>query len=67
MIQIINIPTDSRYVLKQGDTIPEILFNFEVTDDNQKHFNNSKTFGGYKSYYKTVLCVPTDQSQFISK
>ena len=32
MIQTINIPTDSRYVLKLGDTIPEILFNFEVTD-----------------------------------
>jgi len=45
----------------------ETIINFEVTDDNQKHFNNSKTFGGYKSYYKTVLCVPTDQSQFISK
>lgn len=42
----------------------ETIIYFEVSDDNQKHFNNSKTFGMYKPYYKTVLCVPTDKSQF---
>ena len=32
MIPIINVPTNSNYILKQGDTIPEILFNFADTD-----------------------------------
>jgi hypothetical protein len=61
-----NLEVDVCYGDYIGYQVTEdTLIYFEVADDNQKHFNNKKTFGTYKPYYKTVLCVPTDKSQFL--
>lgn len=35
---------------------------FEVANDAQKSFENSKTFIGYRNYWKTITCVPTNKT-----
>jgi hypothetical protein len=39
----------------------QVLY-FEVANDAQKHFENSKTYMGYKSYWKSVVCTPTNKT-----
>lgn len=51
------------YVSYQIDEDTNVYF--QVTNDNQKHFNNRKMMGAYKPYYRTVTCVPTDSSEFL--
>lgn len=35
---------------------------FEVVNDAQKHYENSKTYMGFKSFWKTIVCSPTNQT-----
>lgn len=32
---------------------------FEVSNDAQKHYENSKSFFGYRPFWKTITCVPS--------
>lgn len=36
---------------------------FQVFDEDLKNFENEKTFGGYKSYYRTILASPVDRDE----
>jgi len=49
------------YVGYQVQEDLEILF--QVFDDDLKNFENTKTFGGYKSYYRTILAAPVDKDE----
>lgn len=35
---------------------------FEISNDAQKHYENSKTYMGYKSFWKTIVCTPTNKT-----
>jgi len=37
---------------------------FTVTDEGKSNYNNGQMIGGYKSAYRTVICVPTDANEF---
>ena len=37
---------------------------FKVVDDDRINSENSKTFGGYKAFYKKIVCVSTDLTEF---
>lgn len=36
---------------------------FEVTSPNDAMVQNSTTFGGFRSFWKTIICAPTNLSQ----
>ena len=37
----------------------QVLY-FEVSNDAQKSFENNKSFAGYKYFWKTITCAPTN-------
>lgn len=37
---------------------------FKVVDDDRINSENAKTFGGYKAFYKKIVCVTTDTTEF---
>jgi len=36
---------------------------FTIANPANFHFENEKTLGGYKSFFKTVICTPTDKEE----
>jgi hypothetical protein len=36
---------------------------FQVANDAQKHYENSKTFMGYRAFWKTIVCTPTTRGE----
>lgn len=53
--------TYGDYIGYQVDEELEVLF--QVFDDDLKNFENSKTFGGYKAYYRTIMAAPVDRGE----
>lgn len=37
---------------------------FSVTNDGLKNYNNKHTIMGYKSAYRTIVCVPANKDEF---
>lgn len=37
---------------------------FTVVDEGKTNYNNAQMIGGYKSAYRTIVCTPTDASEF---
>ena len=37
---------------------------FTVTNDGKIFSDNTHTIGGYKGFYRTITCVPTDLNEF---
>ena len=37
---------------------------FKVVDDDRINSENAKTIGGYKAFYKKIVCVTTDLTEF---
>jgi len=37
---------------------------FTVANDGKMFSDNAHTIGGYKGFYRTIICVPTDLDEF---
>ena len=37
---------------------------FTVANDGKIFSDNAHTIGGYKGFYRTIICVPTDLDEF---
>jgi len=61
--------TENRIDIDYGDYIGypisenDIKY-FSVTDDDKKNFNNGQSIMGYKGAIRTIICAPTDKSEF---
>jgi hypothetical protein len=57
-------PKYGDYILFQAhDNIsPENLV-YQIVNDASRTFENVKTFGGFKTYYKTIICTPVDKGE----
>lgn len=35
---------------------------FQVANDDKKYYNNNKTWGAFKAYYRVFVCTPVDEN-----
>jgi hypothetical protein len=36
---------------------------FQVVNDDKKYYNNNKTWGAWKAFYRVLVCTPVDENQ----
>lgn len=49
------------YMADDGfDVIPLV---YQIANDGNKFFENSKTWGGFKSHFKSLVCTPVDKNE----
>ena len=39
---------------------------YTVVNDGRKNYDNAHTIGGYKGFFRSVVCAPVDESEFNS-
>lgn len=43
--------------------LPKEFTWFKIIDDNKKNYDNAKTWGSFRSIYRTIECVPVDKGE----
>ena len=57
----INKKTSVQIVEEKNETTIKY---FTVANDGKIFSDNAHTIGGYKGFYRTIICVPTDLDEF---
>lgn len=50
------------YMVEDGFSKPKTLL-FQISNDGNKFWENSKTWGGFKPYFRTFNCTPVDSNE----
>lgn len=50
------------YMIDDGINEPFPLV-FQIANDGNRYFENSKSWGGYKAHFKTLICTPVDKNE----